>query len=373
MQLNRRRFTLGAAGLAGAALGLGVQPFARAQSASQNDSWTKTVSAAEGEGRLILAGPVIQPYREALQTFAKAYPKIKLEYNAVTSPTFDARISSEHRAHRNVTDVVVLGFSGAAFSQQIPNHWFDPVRPLVVNSDVLDNLHWLGGFEAGFLDEKKSYLYAFQAGKQNNLHIDRQAVPVSAFNQLSDLLDPKWHGKIAILDPRERGSGHLVTLMIKVLGIDKARAFLVQQKPVIASSNRQLSDWIAQGAYPITSGLSPSEIAGLQAQGLAKTVRALELPPQQTAWTPGWGTVGLLHGAPHPNAAKVFVNWLLSKEAQTEWSRLGFVNSRRTDVAPGLPASALTEAAFTQGVSFNTEASVAVVNTAATLAKEVVG
>lgn len=370
MQSSRRRFTIGAAGLA---VGLGALPFARAQTPSRNVPFSQVVSAAEGEGKLVLAGPVIQPYREALQQFSQAYPKIALEYNAVTSPTFDARISSEHRARRNVTDVVVLGFSGAAFSQQIPGGWFDPVRPLIVDPDVLDDSHWLGGFESGFLDQKKQYLYAFQAGKQNNLHIDRKAVPEAALSKLTDLLDPKWRGKIAILDPRERGSGHLVTLLIKVLGEDKARAFLVDQKPVIASSNRQLSDWIAQGAYPITSGLSPSEIAELQKQGLAKTVHALELPPEQTAWTPGWGALGLLHGAPHPNAAKVFVNWLLSKQAQTEWSRRGLVNSRRKDVTPGLPASALSEAAFRQGVSFNTEASVAIVNQAAKLAKDVLG
>ena len=370
MQSSRRRFTVGAAGLA---VGLGAIPFAQAQTPSTDPQFQKAISAAEAEGALVLAGPVIQPYREALQQFSQAYPKIRLEYNAVTSPTFDARISSEHRARRSVTDVVVLGFSGAAFSQQIPAGWFDPLRPLIVDPDVVDDAHWLGGFAAGFLDQKKAFLYAFQAGKQNNIHIDRQAVSTAALGKLSDMLDPQWRGKIAILDPRERGSGHLVTLMIKVLGEDKARAFLVDQKPVIASSNRQLSDWIAQGAYPITSGLSPSEVAALQKQGLAKSVQALELPPEQTAWTPGWGALGLLHGAPHPNAAKVFVNWLLSKQAQTQWSHRGLVNSRRKDVSPGLPASALTEVAFRQGLSFNTEANVAVVNQAATLAKDVLG
>lgn len=351
MPISRRSFTLTllAAGGVGA---LGTSISARAAAADWND----VVAAAEREGEVVVAGPVIQPYREAIEQFRQAYPKIKLDFNAVTSPGFDARISSERRANRNLTDVVVLGFSGAAFSQQIPDGWFDPIRPLIVSPDVLDDSHWLGGFEAGFLDAKKQYLYAFQAGKQNNVNIDRDKVPESQFNKLADLLDPKWRGKIAIIDPRTRGSGHLVTLLLTTFGADQARRFLVDQKPVIASSNRQLADWVAQGAYPITSGLSPSEIASLKKDGLAKNVEALVTPPEQTAWTPGWGAVGLVHHAPHPNAAKVFVNWLLSRPAQEAWSRLGFVNSRRTDVKPGLAISALSAEAFTKGVSFNTEA-----------------
>lgn len=140
------------------------------------------------------------------------------------------------------------------------------------------------------------------------------------------------------------------------LGTEKAQQFLTQQQPVIAATNRQLADWVAQGAYPITSGLSPSEIASLKEQGLAQSVEALKTPPEQTAWTPGWGAIALLHKPPHPNAAKVFVNWFLSQPAQADWAKRGFVNSRRTDVAPGLPVSALTAEAFEKGLTFNSEA-----------------
>lgn len=338
--------------------------------AADSESWDDVVRRAEAEGQLVLAAPVIQPYREAIEGFRKAYPKIRLEYNAVTSPSFDARISSERRAKQHLTDVVVLGFSGAAFTQQIPAGWFDPIRPAIVAPDVVNDAHWLGGFDAGFLDAGKQYLYAFQAGKQNNLNIDRSVVPEADFSRLEDLLDPKWRGKIAILDPRTRGSGHLVTLLQTALGADEARRFLVEQKPVIASSNRQLADWVAQGAYPITSGLSPSEIATLKDQGLAKDVHALATPPERTAWTPGWGAIGLLADAPNPNAARVFINWFLAQPAQAEWARLGFVNSRRTDVAPGLPASALTDETLRRGLSFNTEAHAQTAIDATELAKK---
>jgi len=56
------------------------------------------------------------------------------------------------------------------------------------------------------------------------------------------------------------------------------------------------------------------------------------------AVTPARGAVGLVNKAPHPNAAKVFINWLLSREGQTTFQRTSveaetsFQNSRRMDI-----------------------------------------
>ena len=324
--------------------------------AAQAEDWNQVVAAAEKEGSLTLLGPAIQPYRQAIEQFQKAYPKIRLEYTGVSSPEFEARIRNERRVNRYLWDLTIQGFSGSAFTQQLPEGWYDPIRPLITQPAVLADQNWLGGFAAGFLDKQQAYVYAFQAGKQNNVNIDRSKVPVGELGSLEELLDPKWKGKIAILDPRTRGSGHLITLLQTTLGTDKARQFLTQQQPVLASSNRQLQDWVAQGAYPITSGLSPSEVASLKDQGLAESVEALQTPPERTAWTPGWGAIALMHQAPHPNAAKVFVNWFLSQPAQADWAARGFVNSRRTDVKPGLAASALTAEGFQKGLTFNSEA-----------------
>lgn len=360
--ISRRGFTLGLAAI----------PFA-ASLAKADDDWAKVVAAAEAEGTLTVLGPPIQPYRLSILEFQKAYPKIKLEYTGGSSPEFEARLRNERRVQQYLWDVMVAGFSGTAFSEQIPAGWFDPLRPLITQPDVLDDSKWLGGFESGFLDANKQYLYAFQAGKQNNLNIDRSVIPEAEFSALEDLLDVKWKGKIAILDPRTRGSGHLVTLLLTALGPDKAKQFLVEQQPVLASSNRQLSDWVAAGAYPITSGLSPSEIAQLKDTGLAKGVQALATPPKRTAWTPGWGALALLHNAPHPNAARVFANWLLSQQAQADWAKRGFVNSRRKDVEPGLPISALDEASFRDGVTFNNGANAETALKAYGIAKEVLG
>ncbi|MFZ4215052.1 hypothetical protein ACOZB2_27070, partial [Pantoea endophytica] len=187
-------------------------------SIAQAEDWNQIVAAAEKEGSVTVFGPAIQSYRQSIEQFKAAYPKIKLEYTGSTSPEFEARIRSERRVKRYLWDVTVLGFSGSAFTQQVPEGWFDPIRPAIINPDVLADKNWLGGFSAGFLDKKQQFIYAFQAGKQNNVNIDRSVIPESQLSSLDGLLDPKWKGKIAILDPRTRGNGHLITLLQTVLG-----------------------------------------------------------------------------------------------------------------------------------------------------------
>ena len=56
----------------------------------------------------------------------------------------------------------------------------------------------------------------------------------------------------------------------------------------------------------------------------------------------GFGTVSYLNRAPHPNAARVFVNWLLSREGQTAWQKHTGRNSLRTDIRKdNIPADAI--------------------------------
>jgi ABC-type Fe3+ transport system substrate-binding protein len=47
----------------------------------------------------------------------------------------------------------------------------------------------------------------------------------------------------------------------------------------------------------------------------------------------GFGSISLINKAPHPSAAKVFLNWFLSREGQTSWQRNVDSNSLRVDIA----------------------------------------
>ena len=56
------------------------------------------------------------------------------------------------------------------------------------------------------------------------------------------------------------------------------------------------------------------------------------IPKEGTYLSGSTGDVGIINRAPHPNAARLFANWLLTKEGQTLWSKAELVQSARLDV-----------------------------------------
>jgi len=328
---------------------------AQAGAALAQPNWDQIVKAAETEGKIVVAGPPIQPYRLSIMEFQKAYPKIALEYTGINDADFEARLTTERQAGLKLWDIRIAGVSTTVFTQQIPAGWFEPVRPLFVRPDVLDDSKWLGGFDAGFLDNAKQHAYAFQAGFGGNIYIDRAAAPESKIASLADFMKPEWKGKIAMIDPRMRGGTSALTLFMVVNGEQAACDLLSNQAPVLTRTPRQLVEWAMTGRYPISTGMSPSEYSDWKSKGFGKDVQPIVLPPHQRNWTPGWGVMLMVNGAPHRNAATVFANWMLSREAQADWAKRGFVNSRRTDVEPGLPETAVDLESFQKGLTFNSE------------------
>lgn len=348
--LSRRSVLLGGSAIALA--GVAGLPQAGGSAARAQDEWEAVVKAAEDEGEVNVQGPVNEKYRQSIERFGDAYPKIKLSYTPTSGDDFEARYTAERRANQYLSDFFIGGVGGSVFTDQVPGGWYSPLRPLIVRPDVLDDSKWLGGFEAGFLDGYGVHIYTFQADQQNNFLIDRNVIPQSELESLEGLFDPKWKGKIASLDPRISGDQSL-TLIFHLFGEDGLRRFLVEQKPVLTRNRRQLQEWAVRSAYPITLGVGPSELAQWQAEGLGKSLKRISLAPEQTPWSPGYAGIALLRNVPHPNAAKVFINWLLSKDAQEDWAKRGFVNSRRLDVPKGLPENAVSEEGFRNGFTFN--------------------
>jgi ABC-type Fe3+ transport system substrate-binding protein len=94
----------------------------------------------------------------------------------------------------------------------------------------------------------------------------------------------------------------------------------------------------ARSRYPIGIGISDSTLTELQKEGLGRNVKPLS--EGIVTLSPGFGGLELLNQAPHPKAAQVFVNWLLSRDVQTRIAQTVQLNSRRLDVPPGDLATA---------------------------------
>ena len=119
------------------------------------------------------------------------------------------------------------------------------------------------------------------------------------------------------------------------LGDGIMKQILVDQEPVLSRDRNQLTEFMVRGGYPIAIGLNGLALQDFQAHGVGKNVKTLLLP--ELDYQSSGSGVWLLNRAPHPNAAKLLINWLLTREAQIAWARELQTNSRFVGVEPGDP------------------------------------
>jgi iron(III) transport system substrate-binding protein len=294
--------------------------------------WDKVLADAKKEGKVAVAGPPGTAYRDVMRGFEKKYPEIVLEFQSFTPVNFTARFAKERQAGQYLWDTYVTGPTGFDISAKKAGD-LDPLRPLFMLPEVLDEKAWFGGFDKAFLDSEKQYIFAFQAQITPQVLVNREFVSEKELNSVKGLLDAKWKGKIAINDPRVDGAGNgRIALWAGQLGEDFVRA-LLKQDLTLTRDDRQLADWLARGKFPIAIGVNDTDVAELQKLGVGVKVEPLGGKLAE-AWrlSTGWGAVRLVNKAPHTNAATVYVNWLLSKEGQTAWATTVSRPSRRVDV-----------------------------------------
>jgi ABC-type Fe3+ transport system substrate-binding protein len=93
---------------------------------------------------------------------------------------------------------------------------------------------------------------------------------------------------------------------------------------VISTESRQMGDWLAGGkfAFSIFGPVSRMDLDKMQIQGLPVDWFDPDHLKEGAYITGGSGGVALFNRAPHPNAAKAAINWLLTREGQITYQRL---------------------------------------------------
>jgi len=300
--------------------------------------WDQLVAAAKKEGILAAVTGAGSAYRRVLDLFQEAFPGVTVEHTALRGSDFAARVRQERQGNIYNYDIAQVPTTTALTVLRPAGVW-EPVRPVITRPDVLDDKVWDGGFDGGWPDIDKKWAYAFCNDKARSLWVHTGQIAQSEIKSFKDLTDPKYKGKIMIADPRTEGRGYWpMTTLRANLGGDVAdpiiRTLLTDQEPFIGSDARQMTEMMARGRYSIGIGAVDEQIVvDFQAQGVGKELEAID---NNDEWTYVSGTnIWLVDKAPHPNAAKLFINWLLTKEGQTIWSKELQTNSRRVDVPAG--------------------------------------
>jgi iron(III) transport system substrate-binding protein len=141
-----------------------------------------------------------------------------------------------------------------------------------------------------------------------------------------DLLKPKWKGKIVALDPMSGGSGDALRFFYhsRLLGPDYLKRLLSEMDVTVSSDSRQMGDWLAAGKFAVSifGPISRMDLDKGKEQGLPVDWFKPDHLKEGAYITAGSGGVALMNRAPHPNAAKVAINWLLSREGQIIYQRI---------------------------------------------------
>jgi iron(III) transport system substrate-binding protein len=215
-----------------------------------------------------------------------------------------------------------------------PEGIWAPIRPLLLRPDVLTDRAWRDGLNARFLDNDRNLCLSWEYQVIRAYAINTDLVQPGEIATLDDLLNPKWQGKIISSDPRLGLGLNVAAAIAKSRGADFLRRLLMDQRPTIVSAAKDLAEGIALGRYPIALGLRPKALAPFQAQGLAAKIRYLDLPDADYAVTT---PILYFDRAPHPAAAKLFANWILTQAGQTRLTSSLPTTSARTDVDAFVP------------------------------------
>lgn len=309
---------------------------APAQTAAMSDAdWAKVVDSARQEGVLQIATYTGTGFRRVMDDFQAAYPGISVEQTGFQSSSRDffPRFFQERQAGLYQWDLLMVPAT-EVIVQAIPQHAVEPLRPLLVRADVLDDKSWLDGFEGGWLDADKNYSYAITRSRSQSLWIDTNQVQPGDITSYKSLLDPRWKGKILAGDPRTKGSGFWPTTVMRVkTGGDAIVTQLYKdQAAQLSTDTRQLLEFAVRGSYPISIGaVAKNNLPDFLAQGIGQNLKNIPFP-EIDYLNSADHVLHYVNRAPHPNVARVFANWVLSKDGGASVSKNVTDNSRRADV-----------------------------------------
>ena len=304
-------------------IGSGVAP---AKAAWEAD-WAAALEGAKKEGKLIKYGGYNPVYRELLDRFEKKYPFIRIEFIPGGASQHAVRILSERRAGRFMADLVM---GGASSFQSFPTGTFEPLRDFMILPEVLDGSAWFGG-KLPFVDAEDKYVFTSIGTPSEDIAYNTKLVNPDDITSWRSLLDPKWKGKIARLKRNSVSATFIFFYHTPSLGPDYIRQLFSAAHIAPTENLRQGVNWLADGKYSIFLDATPQAIDEAKAKGLPVDMIHKALP-EGTLISGGYCCLAVVNRAPNPNATKVFVNWMLSKEGQSAWQAVANRNSLRIDI-----------------------------------------
>lgn len=305
-----------------AACGSGTQSAAPAEGCGSD--MAAVAESAKAEGAVTVYAPPGDVRPILIDAFGKDYPDVEVELwsPGTNQSAAQARLQAEKTANRIAADVVILGYG--------PHAALDIYAPLpdkIVLPETKDASLWTtDGLK--YQDPNSEFL-VLQYDLGNSLLINTAAPGTKELTSYEDILKPEWKGKIIIGDPiLNRQALYAYDAFYKRYGEDFF-AKLAANEPVVSGDVGQLVQQVAQGATPIGIGAGSTVIASFVEKGAP--IEGINLGNYSYV-SAGYWAAAITDAAPHPCAAQLYMNWLLTAPAQTAMSTTLHHAPIRTDV-----------------------------------------
>lgn len=268
---------------------------------------------AEAEGKMVFyASFNANDSKTLIDGFRQLYPKIDASFYRATDAQLMERILTEARAGRFLWDVVMAtSFYGHNLKKRGSLAVYDsPERKF---------------YREGYKDPQATWtsIYTnYGAFGYNTRTLPKSGAPKS----YDDLLKPEWKAQVA-MDAR---AYEWFGTMIKAMGDEKGRGFmraLAKQEMEMRNGRTLISQLVAAGEFK--GALTAYSTTFEQLKPAGAPVDWIYLNPVFANIHP----TGLSANAPHPNAGKLFLDFVLSKRGQTIIKDLRRIPDR-ADVIP---------------------------------------
>ena len=298
--------------------------YGAAATANFEQEWSKLVAAAKQEGTVAIAsgGAPSRQYRPVVDVFQKKFG-LKAEISTGSATDTVNRVLAERKAGRYSMDVALIS-SRENNQRLVPSGSLTPITSLLIHPEVLDKSGWYGG-RHWYADKESKYTLIYHVSKEDQYetwyNTEKIKEPeIASLKKQNDFFDPRWKGKIA---GQGMGDPSGIRQMIDSYfepdrGPEWVRTYLTSAGVTFSDDRRILETWLVGGRFPLLAVATGSEeFFMLAKKGLP--IKQIFLPKQVGLIRAGGSgcCISVFDNAPHPNAAKLFINWFLSKEGQT--------------------------------------------------------
>src|SRR6266850_3138979 len=284
------------------------------------------VEGAKKEGKVswyttLIVDQVVRPVKDA---FEKEYPFLQVEFFRGNAERLVQKMLAEYQAKRYDVDIIDGTVSPTMVRRaNLLQRFYSPML-----AEYPGDLKDAQGFWG------TTNLYFFATGYNT-----RMVKPNEVPKTYEDLLNPRWKGQMMWSTSRGSGAPIFIGTILNAMGMEAGKAYLQKLKgqniAKSTASNRQILDLTIAGEFPIALHIFNHHAYISKTAGAPVDWYAIE-PVTATIQT-----IALAKNTPHPHAAMLLLDFVLSEKGQKVFQQSNYlpahpkVPAKQADLKPG--------------------------------------